>query len=104
MSRDPGTSSAELAAARELLMLRLEADWTAAVRARGNPYKNDLKTRGSRTALGDLVQTYRREKNGLARPEVFGGLSSEIMTLARELPGPHPLLRRYVRRLALQLP
>jgi hypothetical protein len=104
MSRDAGTTGSELAAARELLMLRLRADWTAAVRARGNPYKRDLKTRGSRTALGDLVQTYRLEKGGLTRPDVFGGLSSEIMTLARELPGPHPLLRKHLRRLARQLP
>jgi len=104
MARGESTGGSELATARELLMLRLRADWKAAARAGGNPYKQDLKSRGRRTALGDLVQTYRVEKRGLSRSEVFGGLSAEITELARELPGAHPLLRKYVRKLARQLP
>ena len=32
------------------------------------------------------------------------GLSTDVLTLSVNLPGPHPLLRKYVRRLAKRLP
>jgi hypothetical protein len=35
---------------------------------------------------------------------VFEGLSGEILALADLLPGAHPFLRKYVRRLAAELP
>jgi len=38
------------------------------------------------------------------RPDLLEGLSSDVMTLVRDLPGPHPLLRKYVKRLARRLP
>ena len=58
----------------------------------------------ARTALGDLVELYRREAETAERPEVFEGLSGEILELSEFLPGAHPLLRKYLRRLAEELP
>ena len=67
-------------------MRRLEADWRAAVRASGNPYKRDYKKGDTQTALGDLVQVYRSERHAVARPEVFDGLSSQRLEKSWELP------------------
>jgi len=103
-ARDRSTSEARIVAARGLLLERLREDWRAAASGRGNPYKKDYKRRGTRTALGDLVQLYRRESAAAARPEVFEGLSDEIVELSELLPGAHPLLRKYMRRLAEELP
>jgi len=103
-AHDRGVSAVDIATARRLLLERLREDWRVAATGRGNPYKKDFKRSGSRTALGDLVQLYRDEAPAAARPEVFLGLSGEIIELAEVLPGAHPLLRKYMRRLALELP
>ncbi len=93
-----------VAATRELLMTRLRADWKAAVARRGNPYKFDYRHDGATTALGDLVQTYRMQDPAVRNHPVFSGLSRDVLNLAERLPGIHPFLRKYVRRLARELP
>ena len=103
LSLDPQAPASDIAAARSLILRRLRVDWRAAVRGSGNPYRYDYSHHGTRTALGDLVQAYQREKRSMVRPEVFAGLDGEIATLARELPGMHPFLRRHMKKLARRL-
>ncbi len=99
-----GATPVETAQVRELVLLRLRADWRAAVRARGNPYKRDYRSGGDNTALGQLVQLSTGYGKRSATADLLDGLSVDVLTLARELPGPHPLLRKYVKRLARRLP
>ena len=99
-----GASEAETAQVRELLLRRLRVDWRAAVRANGNPYKRDYRSGGDLTALGQLVQLSSTSSARSANVDLFDGLSADVLTLARDLPGPHPLLRKYVKRLARRLP
>jgi hypothetical protein len=98
------TAEVETAQVRELVLLRLRADWRAAVRAGGNPYKRDYRSGSDLTALGELVQLSSSLSRLSGRPDLFEGLSLDVLTLARNLPGPHPLLRKYVKRLAQRLP
>ena len=93
-----------VATTRELLMARLQADWKAAVARNGNPYKFDYRHEGTTTALGDLVQTYRLQDPAVRRHPVFAGLSNDVLRLAERSPGIHPFLRKYMRRLARELP
>jgi hypothetical protein len=93
----------EVGAARTMLARRLRADWDAACRAAGNPYKDDLAGGSTSTALGELVVTYRRQRASLRYPEVFAGLASELDVMADQLPGSHPFLRKWFRRLASEL-
>jgi hypothetical protein len=100
LSRNPGASPVDILEARRLMLRRLRVDWKAAVRSRGNPYKRDYRSWGGETALGALVVACRDERDRIARPEVFDGLGGEIESLARQLPGIHPFLRKYAKRLA----
>jgi len=95
-----GATLVETAQVRELVLLRLRADWRAAVRANGNPYKRDYRSGSDLTALGELVGLSRVS----ARSELLQGIGSDVLVLSKDLPGPHPLLRKYVRRLAKRLP
>ncbi len=104
LSQDPYASDERIAQARELMLIRLREDWKVAVIRNGNPYKRDFKRDEARTALGDLVQSYRAEQNRMQRYDVFEGMGREVRTLAANLPGVHPFLRKYVRRLASRLP
>ena len=104
MARDGRATPARISTVHDLLMMRLREDWSVAASGRGNPYKDDLKTRGTRTALGDLVQAYLAEKHRITQPEVFHGLESEIGALSQALPGVHPRLRKQMRKLAAPLP
>jgi hypothetical protein len=97
---DRGATAVEAAQVRELVLLRLRADWRAAVRASGNPYKRDYRSGSGLTALGELVSLSRAS----ARSDLLQGLGSDVLVLSKDLPGPHPLLRKYVRRLAQRLP
>ena len=97
-------TTVETAQVRELVLLRLRADWRAAVRANGNPYKRDYRSGGDLTALGQLVQLWSSLSGLSGRGDLLEGLSADVLTLARDLPGPHPLLRKYVKRLARRLP
>jgi hypothetical protein len=100
---DPNASAADILEARRMMLRRLRVDWKAAVRASGNPYKRDYRSWGGATALGALVVACRDERSRMASPEVFDGLGREIETLARELPGIHPFLRKFVRKLARRI-
>jgi len=85
-------------------MTRLQADWRAAAARNWNPYKFDYRHDGATTALGDLVRTYRLQDPAVRRHPVFAGLSNDVLNLAERLPGIHPFLRKYMRRLARELP
>jgi len=100
MSRDAGTTAADIARVRTLVLRRMRADWRVAVRGRGNPYKHDLRNGTAGTSLGDLVSMYRSERSMALRPEVFDRLGEEIAILADELPGTHPFLRKSMKKLA----
>lgn len=89
--------------ALDLALQRIARDWQAAAQGSGNPYKHDYKKRDGTTALGELVRTYRREQDRIRSPEVFTRLGGEIEEMAGELPGLHPFLRKYLRRLAREL-
>jgi hypothetical protein len=102
-ARDPSVPQADVAEARALLLRRLEVDWNVAARGDGNPYEDDFKTGGTETALGDLVQTYLRNRSGIRSSTVFAGLDDEIEALAEDLPGTHPFLRKSMKRLAKKL-
>jgi hypothetical protein len=94
-----GATAVEAARVRELVLLRLRADWRAAVRSDGNPYKRDYRSGSDLTALGELVGLSRTS----ARSGLLQGLGSDVLALSKDLPGAHPLLRKYVRRLAQRL-
>jgi hypothetical protein len=103
-ARSTEVHASEVAALHDLLLTRLREDWKVAVMRSGNPYKRDRKRQQAETALGDLVQTYRVERHGMASPQVFEGLSYEVVALADTLPGIHPFLRKSMRKLAGELP
>jgi hypothetical protein len=103
LARDPRVNRLEIRAARDLLLDRLRVDWRAAVRARGNPYKYDHRHAATTTALGDLVRTWETVGRRAPRPEVFIGLERDVLALAGDLPGAHPLLRKHLRKLARRL-
>ena len=104
LATDASVDPARIAAVRELLIQRLREDWKIAAAGWGNPYKRDYKTRTARTALGDLVRTYADSTSSTVRPEVYEGLSDDVIELAARLPGTHPFLRKSMRRLATRLP
>jgi hypothetical protein len=104
LAQDRATSPRDIRTARDLLMRRLREDWKVAAMGRGNPYKRDLRDGGTRTALGDLLQAVTESRNAMARPEVFDGLSQDVVALSARLPGVHPFLRKAMRRMAAQLP
>jgi hypothetical protein len=99
---EEGASRDQADRMRELWIQRLRVDWRANVRANGNPYKRDYKLGGNATALGELVRL--TNGAGSAGRPLVAGLSGDVMRLARKLPGAHPLLRKYVKRLAQKLP
>jgi hypothetical protein len=103
LARDPRASESDILQAHRLMLDRLRVDWREAIRGWGNPYKKDRRKGTNRTALGDLVQTYHRERDSALRPEVFENLQNEIIELSHGLPGTHPFLRRAMRRLAKDL-
>jgi hypothetical protein len=103
LARTRGATEVERAGLHQLMLRRLEVDWQAAVDASGNPYKEDARDHGRRTALGDLVRTYQAEHDRMTHPEVFAGLGTRILALEPELPGIHPFLRKHFRRLARML-
>jgi hypothetical protein len=103
LSRDPQADPHDISEARALMLSRVRADWKAAVRGRGNPYKEDYRRGRAETALGALVAAYLAEPRRMTRPDVFDGLGGEIEVLARDLPGIHPFLRKYVKKLARRM-
>jgi hypothetical protein len=103
LAGSPQVSRNDVADARALLMDRLRADWERASEMSGNPYKRDFETGGTTTALGELVRTTSRGRRSFASPQVFEGLDDDIAALIEELPGAHPLLRKWMRKLAARV-
>jgi hypothetical protein len=96
-------SPADARDARALMMDRLRADWERAADASGNPYKRDFETESTTTVLGELVRTTSRGRRSFTSPQVFDGLDDDIAALIEELPGAHPLLRKWMRKLAARV-
>jgi len=104
LAREDQVSRSRVSTTRDLLITRLREDWKVAVAGRNNPYKFDYRHDAATTALGDLVRTFREQEPAVREHEVFDGLSTEVLTLAKRLPGIHPYLRKYMRKLAGELP
>ena len=51
-----------------------------------------------------MNRRYRSQDPAVRRHPVFAGLSTDVQNLSRGLPGIHPFLRKYLRRLARELP
>ncbi|HEX4824801.1 MAG TPA: hypothetical protein VFV19_10830 [Candidatus Polarisedimenticolaceae bacterium] len=90
----------DITQARALLMDRMRADWQRAIAADGNPYKVDFEEGSASTALGELVRAVGGTKGRFANPDVFDGAGSDISALAEDLPGAHPMLRKWMKKLA----
>jgi hypothetical protein len=100
LAKTPGVSRSDVQDSRVLMMDRLRADWERAVDASGNPYKRDFESEGIETALGQLVRVTQGGARSFASPQVFEGLDAAVASLADELPGAHPLLRKWMKKLA----
>jgi hypothetical protein len=96
-------SRSDVQDARALMMERLRADWSRAADASGNPYKRDYETEGVETVLGQLVRLTQKGSRSFASPQVFDGLGHAIAVLADDLPGAHPLLRKWMKKLAARM-
>jgi hypothetical protein len=103
LGRSATADRADVERAHQLMLRRLAADWQAAVREKGNPYKRDLRTGRSTTALGDLVAAVRAQGKRTVYREVFTDLVPRINQLSRSLPGSHPFLRSSMRKLSRRL-
>ena len=103
LARAPDVSPSDVREARALMIERLRADWDRAVDASGNPYKSDFESEGARTALGELVRVTQGGVRSFASPQVFEGLEGAVAELADDLPGAHPLLRKWMKKLAARL-
>jgi hypothetical protein len=103
LGHDPNPDPVDVDGARRLLMQRLEADWSARRAEKGNSYRDDATGSGSRTALGELVRAYERDRSVLRGSLAWNGLDDEIRALSDRLEGVHPSLRRWMRKLASRL-
>ena len=99
LASGPRPSPEELQRVHALAWQRLESDWRRAIRRNNNPYKRDLKKKDNLTEVGDWV---RRSQHG-NQSEVWSGLGDLIITRSDTLPGAHPLLRKWLRRLAREI-
>jgi hypothetical protein len=100
LASGPRPDPVELQRVHALAWQRLESDWRRAIRRKNNPYKRDLKKNDNLTEVGDWV---RRSQRGSGRSEVWSGLGDLIVTRADTLPGAHPLLRKWLRKLAREI-
>jgi len=96
----PQVSRSDVQDARALMMERLRADWARTADASGNPYKRDFESEGTETVLGELVHATQGGHRSFASPQVFDGLDDDIAALSEDLPGAHPLLRKWMKKLA----
>ena len=96
----PQVSRNDVKDARALMMERLRADWERAGDASGNPYKRDFDAEGTETVLGQLVRVTQDGRRSFTSPQVFNGMDDDIDALADDLPGAHPLLRKWMKKLA----
>jgi hypothetical protein len=100
LAKKPHAPRGDVERARGLMLERMRADWEHACAADGNPYKRDLESGGTETALGELARSVDAERRSLTSRAVFDGLGDQISTLADDLPGAHPLLRKWMKKLA----
>lgn len=100
LARTPAVSRGDVQESRSLMMERLRADWERAASASGNPYKRDFESSGTETVLGELVRVTQGGHRSFASPQVFDGLDGDITRLSDDLPGAHPLLRKWMKKLA----
>lgn len=103
LAKTPEVSRSDVADARDLMMDRLRADWERAGDLDGNPYKRDYDTEGSETVLGQLVRVTHGGGRNFDSPQVFAGMGRDVEALADDLPGAHPLLRKWMKKLAKRL-
>ena len=103
LARTPDVSRSDVQDARALMMERLRADWSRAADASGNPYKRDCEAEGVETVLGQLVHVTQGGSRSFASPQVFEGLGHAVAVLADDLPGAHPLLRKWMKKLAARM-
>ena len=103
LARSSRAPRQDVAEARALFLERMKADWERACAADGNPYKRDVENGSATTALGDLARTIKNERRGFTSRDVFQGLGDDIASFAEELPGAHPLLRKWMKKLAKQV-
>jgi hypothetical protein len=103
LAATPDVSRSDVKEARELMMERLRADWERAADASGNPYKRDFESSGIETVLGELVRVTQGGQRTFASPQVFDDLGAEVAVLCDDLPGAHPLLRKWMKKLAKRL-
>ena len=103
LARSSRAPRQDVAEARALFLERMRADWDRACAADGNPYKRDVENGSATTALGDLARTLKNERRGFESRDVFQGLGDDIASFAEELPGAHPLLRKWMKKLAKQV-
>jgi len=99
----PQVSRSDVKDSRELMFDRLRADWERAADASGNPYKRDFESSGTETVLGELVRVTDGGRRSFASPQVFDGLGDDVAVLCDDLPGAHPLLRKWMKKLAKRL-
>jgi hypothetical protein len=103
LAATPDVSRSDVKDSRDLMMERLRADWERAADASGNPYKRDYESSGTETVLGELVRVTQRGRGSFASPQVFDGLGNDVAALCDGLPGAHPLLRKWMKKLAQRL-
>jgi hypothetical protein len=53
--------------------------------------------------LGELVRTTEAGRRSFVSPQVFNGMDRDVEALSDELPGAHPLLRKWMKKLARRL-
>ncbi len=99
----PQVSRSDVKDARELMRDRLRADWERAADASGNPYKRDFESAGTETVLGELISVTDGGRRAFKSPQVFDGLGEDVAVLCDDLPGAHPLLRKWMKKLAKRL-
>lgn len=89
--------------ARALMLERMKADWRIVARGRKNPYKRDFRSKGDETALGELVLRTAELRGARVRQDVLGDLGDDLAALSGDLPGAHPFLRKWFRKLAARI-
>lgn len=89
--------------ARALMLERMKVDWRIVARGRKNPYKRDFREKNAETAMGELVMRTAELRGARVRSDVLVDLGDDLTALSRDLPGAHPFLRKWFRKLVKQI-
>jgi hypothetical protein len=103
LAADRSASQRDVDRARALMLERMKADWRIAARGRNNPYKRDFRGESDETALGELVQRAAEIRGARMGQDVLGDLSDDLFALSGDLPGAHPFLRKWFRKLVARI-